>query len=312
MHVNRGLLMDEVQIAVLLSSYNGFPYISDQVDSVLNQILEDGISLHLFIRDDGSHDGTLDYLKNLQNDERVTVSFGENIGVAASFFSLLNDTPEFYDYLALCDQDDVWLEDKLMRAIGELNRSNVGEKEPLLYCSEYYFCDSDLGVVSKSKLNKTGVSFQKMLYENPCSGNTMVLNKKLHQILNQIGYEVCGWHDWWIALVASAFGNIIYDDYPSLYYRRTGDNASATGTSLAKVMAQRFKTFAKGDGLTFVKKQLRHLYSYKTEISSRERLSLLETSVGGNCWSKAFHSGRYRQSLPGEIAVRLLLLFQVL
>lgn len=234
--------MDEVQIAVLLSTYNGFPYISDQVDSVLNQILEDGISLHLFIRDDGSHDGTLDYLKNLQNDERVTVSFGENIGVAASFFSLLNDTPEFYDYLALCDQDDVWLQDKLMRAIGELNRSNVGENEPLLYCSEYYFCDSDLGVVSKSKLNKSGVSFQKMLYENPCSGNTMVLNKKLHQILNQIGYEVCGWHDWWIALVASAFGNIVYDDYPSLYYRRTGDNASATGTSFAKVMAQRFKT----------------------------------------------------------------------
>lgn len=312
MHVNRGLLMDEVQIAVLLSSYNGFPYISDQVDSVLNQILEDGISLHLFIRDDGSHDGTLDYLNNLQNDERVTVSFGENIGVAASFFSLLNDTPEFYDYLALCDQDDVWLPDKLMRAIGELNRSNVGEKEPLLYCSEYYFCDSDLGVVSKSKLNKSGVSFQKMLYENPCSGNTMVLNKKLHQILNQIGYEVCGWHDWWIALVASAFGSVIYDDYPSLYYRRTGDNASATGTSFVKVMAQRFKTFSKGDGLAFVKKQLRHLYSYKTEISSRERLSLLETSVEGNCWSKAFHSGRYRQSLPGEITVRLLLLFQIL
>ena len=134
----------------------------------------------------------------------------------------------------------------------------------------------------------------------------------MHHILNQIGYEEYGWHDWWIALVASAFGNIIYDDYPSLYYRRTGDNASATGTSFVKVMAQRFKTFAKGDGLSFVKKQLWHLYSYKTEIPSPERLSLLETSVEGSCWSKAFHSGRYRQSLPGEIAVRLLLLFQIL
>lgn len=312
MRVNRGLLMDEVQIAVLLSTYNGFPYISDQVDSILNQILEDGVSLHLYIRDDGSHDKTLVYLKELQNDERVTVSFGKNIGVAASFFSLLNDTPDYYDYLALCDQDDVWLQDKLMRAIGELNRSNMGEKEPLLYCSEYYFCDSNLNIVSKSKLNKAGVSFQKMLYENACSGNTMVLNKRLHQILNQIGYKEYGWHDWWIALVASAVGDIIYDDYPSLYYRRTGDNASATGTSFIKVMAQRFKTFAKGDGLTFVKKQLWHLYSYKTEISSPERLSLLETSVEGSCWSKAFHSGRYRQSLPGEIAVRLLLLFQIL
>lgn len=312
MLVSGGLLMDEVQIAVLLSSYNGFPYISDQVDSVLNQTLEDGALLHLYIRDDGSHDKTLDYLNGLQNDNRVSVSFGENIGVTASFFSLLSDTPDSYDYIALCDQDDVWLQDKLMRAIGKLERLDAGEEEPLLYCSEYYFCDSDLDVVSKSKLNKTGVSFQKMLYENPCSGNTMVLNKKLHQTLNHIGYEEYGWHDWWIALVASAFGNIIYDDYPSLYYRRTGDNASATGTSFAKVMAQRFKTFAKGDGLTFVKKQLRHLYSYKTEIISRERLSLLEASIEGNCWSKAFHSGRYRQSLPGELAVRLLLLFQIL
>ena len=304
--------MDKIQIAVLMSSYNGFPYISEQVDSVLNQTLEDGVSLHLYIRDDGSHDKTLGYLTGLQNDKRVTVSFGENIGVTASFFSLLKDTPDCYDYIALCDQDDVWLHDKLIRAIGKLRRLDADEEEPLLYCSEYYFCDSDLDVVSKSKLNKTGVSFQKMLYENPCSGNTMVLNKKLHQILNQIGYEVYGWHDWWIALVASAFGDIIYDDYPSLYYRRTGDNASATGTSFAKVMAQRFKTFAKGDGLTFVKKQLRHLYSYKTEISSRECLSLLETSVEGNCWSKAFRSGRYRQSLLGEISVRFLLLFQIL
>lgn len=304
--------MDEVQIAVLLSSYNGFPYISDQVDSVLNQTLEDGASLHLYIRDDGSHDKTLEYLNGLQNDSRVTVFFGENIGVTASFFSLLSDTPDCYDYIALCDQDDVWLQDKLMRAIGKLKRLDAGEEEPLLYCSEYYFCDSDLDVVSKSRLNKTGASFQKMLYENPCSGNTMVLNKKLHHILNQIGYEEYGWHDWWIALVASAFGSIIYDDYPSLYYRRTGDNASATGTSFVKVMAQRFKTFAKGDGLSFVKKQLWHLYSYKTEIPSPERLSLLETSVEGSCWSKAFHSGRYRQSLPGEIAVRLLLLFQIL
>ena len=304
--------MDKIQIAVLMSSYNGFPYISDQVDSVLNQILEDGASLHLYIRDDGSHDKTLDYLSGFQNDKRVTVSFGENIGVTASFFSLLKDTPDCYDYIALCDQDDVWLQDKLIRAIGKMKRLDAGEEEPLLYCSEYYFCDSDLNVVSKSKLNKTGVSFQKMLYENPCSGNTMVLNKKLHQILNQIGYEVYGWHDWWIALVASAFGNIIYDDYPSLYYRRTGDNASATGTSFAKVMAQRFKTFAKGDGLKLVRFQLRHLYSYNTAISSPERLSLLETIIEGNCLSKAFHSGRYRQSLLGEMCVRVLLLFNLL
>lgn len=312
MHVNRGLLMDEVQIAVLLSSYNGFPYISDQVDSVLNQILEDGMSLHLFIRDDGSHDQTLDYLKDLQNNGRVSVSFGENIGVTASFFSLLNDTPDCYDYIVLCDQDDVWLQDKLMRAIGKLSSFDAGKKEPLLYCSEYYFCDSDLDIVSISRLNKTGVSFQKMLYENACSGNTMVLNKRLHQILNQIGYEDYGWHDWWIALVASAVGDIIYDDYPSLYYRRTGDNASATGTSFIKVMAQRFKTFAKGDGLTLVKNQLRHLYSYNSAISSPERLLLLETIIEGNCLSKAFHSGRYRQSLLGEICVRVLLLFNLL
>ena len=304
--------MDKIRIAVLMSSYNGFPYISNQVDSVLNQILEDGASLHLFIRDDGSHDETLDYLNDLQNDDRVTVSFGENIGVAASFFSLLNDTPDYFDYVALCDQDDVWLQDKLARAIEKLGCFNAGEKEPLLYCSEYYFCDSNLDLVSESKLNKIGVSFQKMLYENPCSGNTMVLNKRLHQILNQIGYEASGWHDWWIALVASATGDILYDDYPSLYYRRTGDNASATGTSFVKVMAQRFKTFAKGNGLALVKNQLRHLYSCKSIISAPDRLLLLEMSIDGNSLARAFHSGRYRQSLLGEVFVRLLLLFNLL
>ena len=60
-----------------MSTYNGEKYVAEQIDSILDQTYKD---IHLYIRDDGSTDGTMDVLKRYVKDPRVTVYEGKNVG----------------------------------------------------------------------------------------------------------------------------------------------------------------------------------------------------------------------------------------
>lgn len=97
------------RITVILSAYNGEKYIQSQIDSILNQTYDNFI---LYIRDDGSTDGTRKILKQYsEKDSRVKVQYGENIGYVKSFFKMLSEVNS--EYIAFSDQDDIWLPEKL-------------------------------------------------------------------------------------------------------------------------------------------------------------------------------------------------------
>ena len=126
-------MTDKPAVAVLMSTYNGEQYISGQVESIFKQR---DVTIHLYIRDDGSSDRTCDMLKRLEAG-REDVCFDrseKNLGPGMSFMKLLYDVvregPE-YAYYAFSDQDDIWLPDKLKIAVGAL----VKERRPALYCS---------------------------------------------------------------------------------------------------------------------------------------------------------------------------------
>jgi rhamnosyltransferase len=105
-------------IAVLLAAYNGKEFISEQVDSIFNQ---SAVSVHLFISVDLSTDGTYEWCNQLEtNYHNVTVlGYGERFGGAAKNFYRLIKEVDFssFDYVALSDQDDIWLPSKLTHAI---------------------------------------------------------------------------------------------------------------------------------------------------------------------------------------------------
>ena len=101
-------------VSVLMSTYNGEKYIREQIESILNQ---KKVKVHLLIRDDGSQDSTIEIVKEYANKyPNVSVYAGKNIGIGNSFMELLRNAPEA-DYYAFADQDDVWLDGKLERAI---------------------------------------------------------------------------------------------------------------------------------------------------------------------------------------------------
>ena len=94
----------EKKVKVLLSAYNGEKYIVEQVESILNQTYQ---NIELYIRDDGSKDNTLKVLKPYQDNPKVHIIQGENVGFIKSFLQLveLSGDADFYSY---ADQDDVW------------------------------------------------------------------------------------------------------------------------------------------------------------------------------------------------------------
>ena len=289
-----------------MSTYNGTEHVAAQLDSVLAQDVTDVADLSVYVRDDGSKDDTCAILQGYAGKGLIHFLPGENLGVVGSFLDVLAAVPIDVDYVALCDQDDVWHADKLSRAL-----SVLGEKEqsiPQLYCSEYIFCDAEMNPQGRSHLNQTGVDFNKMLYENMVSGNTTVINRALADAVVGAGRDGVYCHDWWLALVACALGELTYDDFVSLDYRRTGSNVSPTGTGGLSLLRYRVKTFFENDELKNITAQLQKLDDCFGEQMAPEKRETLRRFLDGGRFAKAFAPVKLRQKTPEELAVRLLFL----
>lgn len=299
--------MDTVKVCVMLSSYNGEKYIREQIDSILAQELPEQCDLSLIVRDDGSTDGTIDILAEYEGRGLLTLIQGENLGVTGSFFALLNHTTGKYDYYSFSDQDDRWHEDKMFRALSVLSRKD--KKIPHLYCSEYYYCDETLGSPVPSTHNKLDPRVSLLLFENTISGNTIVFNDALASYVIQAGRNGIYCHDWWVALVASAVGDIEYDDqFYSLDYRRDGRNVSPTGSGQFRLLQYRIKHFIKGDELNIIGKQIAKFASvYRGKLSKRD-VKILDVCTSNSRIRKAFLPVRLRQTISGEFMLRTLFL----
>lgn len=115
------------KVQVLLSAYNGEQYISEQIQSILNQT---HAAVSILIRDDGSTDKTMELLDQwvTTHPDKIKLIKGTNVGVVSSFFELLRAADAEADYYSFCDQDDVWLDHKVEHAIARLDSSIYTER----------------------------------------------------------------------------------------------------------------------------------------------------------------------------------------
>ena len=117
------------KVNIIVSTYNGSKYIREQLKSLFDQSYP---NIDIYVRDDGSDDGTLDILKEYEASGTVTLIRGENLGFCGSFMELLRLTDKG-DFWSFCDQDDIWYPDKVALAVKWLERQK--QEEPLLYYS---------------------------------------------------------------------------------------------------------------------------------------------------------------------------------
>lgn len=209
-------------VQVLLSSYNGEKYISQQIESICKQ---KGVKVYLLIRDDGSTDATCEIIQTYaKNHSNVRFYRGKHAGAQKSFFELMKRVERFADYYAFADQDDYWLCDKLIKAVEQLEKFTDSE-EPLLYASKVIYADAKLEHMEPFRYQrKRGASFGNALLENICTGCTEVFNRQLLEMVTRHLPASDIWHDWWLYLTASCFGNVVFDDKAYLYYRQHAQN----------------------------------------------------------------------------------------
>ena len=162
-------------------------------------------------------------------------------------------------------------------------------------------------------MNKKGTSFKNSLVECIASGNTMVFNKKMAKLILETNTQNVCLHDWWLYMIATGIGNIIYDPEPSLEYRRTGNNVTPGGRGFLKLQIFRIKKFLFGDYLKKVKKQIqKYDENFHNELSEEnQKLINLFIKDGYHInivLKKVYYPKMFRQNLLDELLIRFIFL----
>jgi glycosyltransferase involved in cell wall biosynthesis len=229
------------QTALLLATYNGSFFLKSFLDSVFSQTLRPEI----FVRDDGSDDTTVDLLLPRADQLTLVNDHLGNVGIVENFNILANVANT--DYLAFADQDDIWEPDKLavqMELMRQMERK-FGADMPLLVHSDLAVCDEHRCVIDSSlwrfqRLDPRVRSFARLLVQNNVTGCTVLINKPLKDLAFPVP-EGAIMHDWWLAIVAAAFGRIGYVSRPLVRYRQhQGNELGAVRSDLYGAM-KRFK-----------------------------------------------------------------------
>ena len=225
---NRNIKLIEMKkkIAVLMATHNGEQFIEQQLDSIIEQ--KGNYKIDIYISDDCSKDNTIyickkkKYKKNIKKIFRVNFkSFSKN------FLSLIKKIPKNYDYYAFCDQDDLWLKDKLNRAIKILSQNYS------LYCSRTILIDNNLRIIGLSPLFKKKPSFENSLVQSIAGANTMVFTKKIFENLIKFNVLDAPSHDWLLYLITTGIGeNVYYDKISKILYRQHKNNLVGKNNSI--------------------------------------------------------------------------------
>ena len=218
------------KVEVIMSTYNGMSYVGRQLDSILNQ---EGVDVHITIRDDGSKDSTISVLKSYEAryPDRISIIIGENIGYKRSFLSLLLYAKEA-DYYAFSDQDDIWESQKLLCAL-ELIKS----KDKVLYVSNLAICRSDLTEIGVTSFSPQNSSLYSEFVRHRYAGCTYVFDKQLKFIVSafanlDLPTEQMPSHDSLIARCAYACGDVVVDSNTYIKHIRYDHSVTTKSNNL--------------------------------------------------------------------------------
>ncbi len=207
-------------ISIAMATYNGEKYIKEQIDSILNQTIQD---FEIVICDDCSKDETFRILQEYaQNDKRFRIYQNENnLGFKKNFEKAITLCKG--EYIALSDQDDIWLPNHLSVLINVLGNKFLACGNAILinskgeHAGKLLAYQESLDWVPNNDIKK---AMSIMLFRNPYQGAAMLFRKELVTIACPIP-STTGYHDKWLAMVACMTGGMNYSFTPILKYRRT-------------------------------------------------------------------------------------------
>lgn len=290
------------KIAILLSSYNGDAFVEDQVRTIFEQDYKD---FTLYIRDDGSKPEFVAYLRELQKKYPFVLYEGENVGFLKSFMWLLREVDDA-EYYAFADQDDEWYSDKLTTALTWMEKQRADL--PVLFHGAYDVVTPDGEHISDFYYTEDGYDFRRSIMENHYSGFAMMINQTMREYMLRGADDRIGYHDWWAAMIAHAFGIAYSDTKKCAAHKSHGNNVTKI------TFGTKIKWFKK----TLVEESEPHNRSmefYKcfyNELNENDKKVIKwfahENYHLGHALTKAFYPKRWRPDMVSELVNRCLML----
>lgn len=270
------------KVLVLMSTYNGEKFLSEQLDSIFSQ---SGVDVHLLLRDDGSTDTTLDIIDHymLSYPRHIDFIKGDNIGWRKSFLMLANEAKRNYPsfkYFAFADQDDIWLPEKLTSGIHALESLPVG---PQLYCSNVTRYKDGM-LLGELRSDSAKPSFKGCLIRNYATGCTMVFNRKLLELVCLEMPQIKVAHDYWFYMVACLCGSVTIDDNSFILYRIHDNNQVGFKSGFREIWKRRIMSV------------LNLMNSHEKETTAKELLRIHGSSIHKNARDSVVGLSDYRSS----------------
>lgn len=204
-------------ITVVIATYNGERYLKEQLNSIVTQTLK---PTQVIIQDDASIDNTVAIIQEYSSILPIELTINaHNLGYIGNFESALSKATG--EYIALCDQDDIWEPNKLKSLFDVIGNNALVYSDSLLIDSD----GNSLGKTLSQKLKNTFISTDSplsFLYDNCISAHAMLLHRSL---LPQIfPFPKHLYFDAWIASNAASNGGVHYCDKPLVHYRQHSSN----------------------------------------------------------------------------------------
>ena len=256
-------------ISIALATYNGSKYIKEQIESLICQTFND---IEIIICDDCSKDNTVEIIKEFQKkDSRIKFYLNEiNLGFKKNFEKAISLCSG--DFIACCDQDDVWSEDHLEKLY-----ENIGQYD--LICGNARLVDTNLKYIGIDLFNS--IRFSKLpdnnidwliylFFNNIFQGSACLFKKSLVERVLPIPENI-KFHDYWLALCSTCNNGVKYlpNDY-ILFYRQHQNNI--TGNQKKTIKQKLLKIFNKRNNIKRRNDDLCYLYNLlKLDINNQYR-----------------------------------------
>lgn len=240
--------MKETSVAILMATYNGAPYVGEQIESLQAQTYREW---DLYIHDDGSTDGTPDIIgRYAQQDSRIhLLHYPPTHAAKDNFFSLLEHVEA--DYYLLCDQDDQWVPDKVAWEMERMSQVEQDPQRPVIVYSDLMVVDANLRKIADSFMDYSGyhpeflTTFDELGASCLVTGCTMLLNNAARRAIHHPTTPAV-MHDAWITLCTLKHGGTLsYIPAPLVRYRQHGRNTlGATDIQQRRTWAYKLRNLA--------------------------------------------------------------------
>lgn len=217
-------------ISVAMATYNGEKYLEEQLDSILSQTLKPS---EIIVCDDQSTDGTRLILENYQQKGLLRYFVNdERLGFIGNFKRAVSLTAPHH-YIALSDQDDVWLPGKLELSAQYLQKIDDA-KRPVMVYSDLILVDQHKNIINRSfrdELGQGGYHYclETLFFGCFVNGCTMLMNPAMRDYFSTIPENGPLNHDTWMSMIAYTFGKADILPEPQIYYRSHRNNATDVG-----------------------------------------------------------------------------------